>query len=85
MPYQFNPSLGLWGGLVAVMAAFARILTLCSVVAVWSVLSLSAWQRMAGQIWRYLALLPMLVALPAALIPTMLAIAAIERWMSGRR
>ena len=80
-PFQFNPCLGLAEGLIAVAAVFARILTLCVILAVWGVISLLWWSRIAGQPWRFFALVPILLALPAALIPPMLAIGVVERWM----
>jgi hypothetical protein len=85
MPHQFNPSLGLVEGLVAVAAVFARILAICMVFAVWGVTSLLAWSRIAGHSWRVLALVPMMLALPAALIPPLLAIGAIESRIQPRR
>ena len=85
VPYQFNPSLGFVDGLVAIAAAFARILALCMVFAVWGVMTLLAWGRIASHLWRVLALAPMILALPAALVPPMLAIAAIERRIRWRR
>jgi hypothetical protein len=85
VPYQFNPALGFIGGLVAVAATFARILTVCMVFAIWGTLSLLAWSRIGSQFWRMVALLPLMLALPAALIPPMLAIGAVEKWMRPRR
>ena len=85
MPHQFNPSLGWLRGLAAIAAAFARILAFCMVFAVWGVMSVLAWSRIASHFWRVLALVPMIMALPAALIPPMLAIAAIENRIRPRR
>jgi hypothetical protein len=83
-PYQFNPCLGWVEGLIAVFAVFARILTLCVIFAVWSVMSLLWWNLIPSRLWRLAALVPILLALPATLIPPMLAIGAIERWMQPR-
>jgi len=85
VPHQFNPSLGIVEGVIAVAAVFARILTLCVIFAVWAVLSLLGWEWIASPLWRGVALLPMLLALPLALVPPMLAIAALERWCRPRR
>ncbi len=85
VPHQFNPSLGFLGGLVALAAALARILAFCMVFVVWGMLTLLAWSRIASHFWRVLALVPMLLLLPAALIPPMLAIATIERRIWPRR
>jgi len=85
VPHQCNPTLGVVGGVIAAAAVFARILTLCVIFAVWAVMSLVEWNRIASPVWRRLALLPLILALPAALIPPMLAIAAIERWFLARR
>ena len=84
VPHQFNPTLGFIGGLVAVAATFARILTVCVVFAVWGTLSLLAWSRIGSQFWRMCAVLPVMLALPAALVPPLLAIGAVERWMHSR-
>ena len=83
-PHHFNPTLGLAGGLVALAAALSRIAAFCVVFAVWGVMALLAWSRIASPLWRWLAAVPILLALPAALIPPMLAIAAIERRIMPR-
>jgi uncharacterized membrane protein len=85
LPHQFNRKLGFVEALVAVTAAFARIMTLCAVFAVWGAVSLLAWSRLATSPWRFLALVPMLLALPAALIPPLIAITAVERRARPRR
>jgi hypothetical protein len=84
-PYQFNSYLGFVEGLIAVAAVFARILTLCMIFSVWGVMSMLWWSRIGSPLLRLLALVPILLALPAALIPPMLAIGTIERWMLPRR
>ncbi len=84
VPFQFNPCLGFVQGLVAVAAVFARILTLCVVFAVWGVLSLLGWGRIASPWWRAAAAVPILLALPTALIPPMLAIGSLERRLRPR-
>lgn len=85
MPHQFNPSLGLLHGLVAITAALSRIAAFCVVFAAWGVMSLMAWSQIGSHFWRAVALVPMVLALPVALIPPMLAIAAVERRIQARR
>ena len=84
-PHHFNPALGLAGGLVAMAAALLRIAAFCVVFAVWGVAALMAWSRIGSPLWRWLAGIPIVLALPAALIPPMLAIAAVERRVRPRR
>jgi hypothetical protein len=84
-PHHFNPALGLAGGLVAVAAALLRIAAFCVVFALWGVVSLIAWNQIAGGFWQRLALVPIVLALPLALIPPMLAIGALEKWIWARR
>ena len=85
LPHQYNPKLGFAEALVAVFATLARILTSCAIFAVWGAMSLLAWSHMSAHAWRFVVLVPMLLALPAALFPPMLAIAAIERRLRPRR
>jgi hypothetical protein len=85
LPRQCNPALGFVEGAVAAAAVFARILALCVIFAVWGVMSLVGWSRIASPFWRGVVLLPLVLALPAALLPVMLVIAAIERWILARR
>src|SRR5271165_3129810 len=78
-PYTFNPDLGAWDALVAVLGCLARIFGACLLFAVWGGVSLRGWSAIDNRFWRAAAVLPLVLIFFAALALLMLAISQIEK------
>jgi len=74
VPHQFQPELSLYGALVEVAAAMARIFAVCALGALWGVCIWSAWASTHSIAWKILAISVYVLALASSLTALLWAI-----------